>query len=160
MGWLKVWFILRKKFFSICEPVKSDKLYASKIQVRRTFSFQKRERRKESQASPKPSKADSIIFFFLIYLFWLHWVFVAACRLSLAVVSRGYSLFWCTDSKPTGFSRYGSQALEHGLSSCGPGTLLPRDMGNLPRPGIEPMCPCTGRWILIHCITREVPTRS
>ena len=24
--------------------------------------------------------------------FWLHWVFSAACRLSLVVVSRGYSL--------------------------------------------------------------------
>ena len=40
----------------------------------------------------------SIVFFFFINLFilfiyfWLHWVFVAACRLSLVAVSRGYSL--------------------------------------------------------------------
>ena len=27
-----------------------------------------------------------------MYLFWLHWVFVVAFGLSLAVVSRGYSL--------------------------------------------------------------------
>ena len=29
-----------------------------------------------------------------IYL-WLHWVLVAACRLSLVVASRGYSLLGC-----------------------------------------------------------------
>ena len=29
--------------------------------------------------------------FFKIY-FWLHWVFVAACRLSLVALGRGYSL--------------------------------------------------------------------
>ena len=43
---------------------------------------------------------DSPLFFFFfnfktifIYLFWLRWVFVAACRvLSLVAASRGYSL--------------------------------------------------------------------
>ena len=71
MGWLKVGFILRKKFFSICETVKPDKLYASKIQVKRTFSFQKRERRKESQASTKPTKADSSRYFFFNLNFFI-----------------------------------------------------------------------------------------
>ena len=34
-----------------------------------------------------------IVFFFFNYLFmfWLHWVFVAACGVSLAVVSGGHS---------------------------------------------------------------------
>ena len=31
-----------------------------------------------------------------MYIFWLHWVFVAAHGLSLVVASGGYSLLWCT----------------------------------------------------------------
>ena len=35
-------------------------------------------------------------FFTLFYLFiWLHWVFVAACGLSLVAASGGYSLLQC-----------------------------------------------------------------
>ena len=30
-------------------------------------------------------------------------------------------------------------------------------MRDLPGPGIEPVSPCIGRWILNHCTTREVP---
>ena len=64
--------------------------------------------------------------FFKIYLFiyfWLRWVFVAARRLSLVVVSRGYSSLRCmgfslrwllllrsTDSRHTGFSSCGAWA--------------------------------------------------
>ena len=53
-------------------------------------------------------------------------------RLSLVVVSRGYSLLqcvgfslrwsllsWCTGSRSKGFSRCSSWALQHGLNSCG-----------------------------------------
>ena len=72
-------------------------------------------------------------FFFLIFIyFWLHWVFVAVCRLSLVVVSGGYSSLWCTGfslrwllllpstgSRSMGFSSCGSRALECRLSSCG-----------------------------------------
>ena len=36
-----------------------------------------------------------VLFFFFIYYFWLCQVFVAVCRLSLAVASRGYSSLWC-----------------------------------------------------------------
>ena len=32
---------------------------------------------------------------FIIY-FWLHWVFAAACGLSLVAASGGYSPLWCT----------------------------------------------------------------
>ena len=38
--------------------------------------------------------SDLFFFFFNFYLFiyfWLHWVFFAACRLSLVVASGGYS---------------------------------------------------------------------
>ena len=63
-------------------------------------------------------------FSFLFFYFWLHWVFVAACRLSLVAVSTGFSLWWLLllwslGSRCMGFSSCGSQALEHRLSSCG-----------------------------------------
>ena len=65
---------------------------------------------------------DWIIFIF-IYIFWLHLVFVAACRLSLVVASRGYSslrcvgfslwwllLLWSMGSRHMGFSTCGTWA--------------------------------------------------
>ena len=85
-----------------------------------------------------------LIFFFInlfyfIY-FWLRWVFIAACGLSLAAWSRGYPSLRVWDSHCTGFScgaralgaqasvvvvlglsSCGSWALEHRLSSCGTG---------------------------------------
>ena len=61
-------------------------------------------------------------FIFIIY-FWLHWVFVAACGLSLVAVSGDYSslqcvdfslrwllLLWCTGSRCTGFSSCSTRA--------------------------------------------------
>ena len=69
--------------------------------------------------------------FYFIY-FSLHWVFVAAHRLFLAVASGGYSSLWCTGFslwwllllrstgfRCVGFSGCGSRALERRLSSCG-----------------------------------------
>ena len=74
------------------------------------------------------------------FSFWLHWVFVAARRLSLVAASRGATLrcgvqashyggFSCCGSRAPGMrasvvlahglSSCGSQALEHRLSSCG-----------------------------------------
>ena len=74
------------------------------------------------------------IYFIYIY-FWLHWVFIAACGLSLVAVSGGYSLLqcvgfslrwllllWSTGSRRTGFSSCGARAsavVARGLSSCG-----------------------------------------
>ena len=67
----------------------------------------------------------SFNFIYLIYLFyfWLHWVFVAARRLSLVAASGGYSslrcavfsLWWLlllrsTGSRRAGFSSCGTQA--------------------------------------------------
>ena len=69
--------------------------------------------------------------FILFIYFWLCWVFVAARRPSLIVVSRGYSLLqcmgfalwwlllWSTGSRRAGFSSCGTRAQEHRLSSCG-----------------------------------------
>ena len=83
--------------------------------------------------------------------FWLHWVFVAACGLSLVAASGGYSLLWCTDfslqwlllcgAQPLGarasvvvahgLSSSGSWALERRLSSCGAlGLVAPQHVGS------------------------------
>ena len=67
------------------------------------------------------------IYFIYIHYFWLRWVFVAACGLSLVAASRGYSSLWCAASHCGGFSCCGARALgtqatvvvAHGLSSCG-----------------------------------------
>ena len=70
--------------------------------------------------------SSQIIFFLInlfIYLFWLHWVFIAVHGLSPVAASRGYSSLWCTGfsllwllwlqsmgSRCTGFSSCGTQA--------------------------------------------------
>ena len=62
-----------------------------------------------------------------VYYFWLCWVCVARCGLSLVVASGGHSslhcsgLLCCTTGAlgHSGFSSCGSWALEHGLNSCG-----------------------------------------
>ena len=73
-----------------------------------------------------------------MYIFWLHWVFVATRGLSLVVASGGCSSLWCASFSLRWFScgaqalgartlvvvvrRLGScdsRALERGLSSCG-----------------------------------------
>ena len=81
---------------------------------------------------------EAILFFFFfnkfIY-FWLCWVFVAACRLSLVAVSEVYSSLWCVGfslwwllllrsmvSRCTGFSSCGMQTsvvVARGLQSAG-----------------------------------------
>ena len=66
---------------------------------------------------------ESVSFFNSLIDFWLCWVFVAVCRLSLAVVSGGYSLLQCvgfslqwllllrsTGSRFAGFSSCGTRA--------------------------------------------------
>ena len=66
--------------------------------------------------------------------FWLHWVFVALCGLSLAAVSRGYSSFRCT-----GFSAQwlhllqstGSRGVAHGLSCSSAGGIFPDQRSDL-----------------------------
>ena len=70
--------------------------------------------------------------FFGIYLFiyfWLCWVFVAACGLSLVATSGGYSSLWCTGFSYCGAWALGVQAsvvVARGLSSCGSRALQRR----------------------------------
>ena len=75
---------------------------------------------------------EKIFLSFIYFIFWLWWVFVAAHRLSLVVVSRGYSslqcmgfsfslshfnvyLFGCVGSS---LCRVESSVVVHGFSSC------------------------------------------
>ena len=52
-----------------------------------------------------------VLEFYLFIIYWLRWVFVAACRLSLVAASRGYSSLQCV-----GFSlRWLHFVAEHGL---------------------------------------------
>ena len=85
----------------------------------------------------------------LIY-FWLRWVFVAVCGLSLVAASGGYSLLWCA-----GFSLrwllllWSTGSGRTGFSSCSTACgIFPDQISN--------PCPCTGRRILNCCATREV----
>ena len=64
---------------------------------------------------------------FIFFYFWLHWVFVAAHRLSLVVASGGYSLLQCVGFSLQWLLLLGSRALgawasvvaARALSSCG-----------------------------------------
>ena len=47
---------------------------------------------------------------FILFIYWLHWVFVAVCRLSLVVVNGGYSSLPCE-----GFSLRWLLVAEHRL---------------------------------------------
>ena len=65
--------------------------------------------------------------FVLFFFFWLCWVFVAVCGLSLVAGSGGYSSFQCAGFslrwllllRSTDSRRAGSIVVERGLSSCG-----------------------------------------
>ena len=99
--------------------------------------------------------------FILFIFFWLHWVFVAACRLSLVSASRGYCSLRCVGfssrwllllpslgSRCAGFSSCGSWTVEHRLSRCGARAQLLRRMWDLPGPGLEPGSPAlAGRFL-------------
>ena len=90
--------------------------------------------------------------FYLFIYFRLHWVFVAARRLSLAVVSEGFSSLRCVGFSlrwllllwRTGSKRMSSVVVVHGLScsvTCG-----------IFRTRARTRVPCIGRWILFFII--------
>ena len=115
-------------------------------------------------------------FFFLRFnfiYFWLHWVFVPACRLSLVVASGGYSSLWCagfslrwllllrsTGSRHAGFSSCGTWAQQLWLAGSRAqaqqlwrtGLVAPRHVGSS-RIRARTHVPSIGRRILIHCAT-------
>ena len=83
-------------------------------------------------------------FFKKIYFiyFWLHWVFVAACGLSLVAASRGHSSLWCAGLSlrwPLSLQSTGSRRA--GPSSCGTQAQLLLSTWDSPGPGLESMSP-------------------
>ena len=66
---------------------------------------------------------ENTLFRKIIIYFWLHWVFIAACRF-LTVMA--------------------SLVAEHGFSSCHIQAYLLCGLWNLPGPGIEPVSPAPG----------------
>ena len=67
----------------------------------------------QSRADDMPVRG-SLSFFF----FWLHWVFVAACGLSLVAASRGYSSLRCTDLLRWLLLLWSMGSRHAGFSSC------------------------------------------
>ena len=115
--------------------------------------------------------------FYLFIYFWLHWVFVATCRLSLVVASGNYSSLWCagfslrwllllrcTGSRHVGFSSCSTRAQQLWLtgsraqaqqSQC-TSLVAPRHVGSS-QTRARTRVACIGRQILNHCAAREVP---
>ena len=93
------------------------------------------------------------LFIYLFIYFGLRWVFVAARRLSLVVVSGGFS---CCGAQALGarasvavagrLSSCGSRALERRLRNCGSWAQLLHGMWDLPGPG--PVCPALAGGVL------------
>ena len=113
----------------------------------------------------KPNQCSDLPFYF-----WLHWVFVAACRLSLVAASGGCSLgavhgFLLTMASLVVVHRRQQlqhtssevTVCEHRLCSCAQRSC---SRWNLPEPGLKSMSPALGRRILNHWTTREAPTFS
>ena len=73
-------------------------------------------------------------------IFWLHWVLVATCGLSLVAASGGgHSLVVLRECLIAMASGCGAFLGRLGFSSCGTQAWLPRCTWDLPGPGIEPM---------------------
>ena len=112
--------------------------------------------------------AFSFFFFLNLFIyFWLHWVFVAERRLSLVVVSGGYSSWQCAGFSLQWFLLLQLQSVgsrHAGFSSCGmwaqqlwlAGLVAPWHVGSS-QTRTRARAPCISRRILNHCATREAP---
>ena len=92
-----------------------------------------------SQATSDLLPPDCFHHLKLLLYFWLHWVFIAACRLSSSCGKRRL-LSGCSEwaSRCSSFSSCGSRAsvvAVHGFSCSAACRIL------VPRPGIKPMSP-------------------
>ena len=83
----------------------------------------------------------------------LHWLLVAESRLLTALAS-----LVDTGSRRAGLSSRGSQALEHGLGSCGARAWLALRHAGASRIRAQNQASCVGRPILYHRAPREAPT--
>ena len=78
---------------------------------------------------------------YLFIYFWLHCVFVAACRLSLVAASGGYSSLRCTGFSLRWLLLWSTGSRRVGFSSCGARASLLCGMWDLPGPELEPVSP-------------------
>ena len=119
------------------------------------------------------TRTQFVCLFVCLFIYWLCWVFVAACGLFLVMASGGYSLFRCA-----GFSlRWLLFVAEQGLQGRGLQQLWLEgsraQAQQLWRTGLVALrhvgsswtractcVPCVGRRILNHRATREVPGPS
>ena len=94
--------------------------------------------------------------FIYLFIFGYDRSSFAVPRLSLVVVSRGYSLLWYA-----GFSLkwllllWGTGYSHAGFCNCNPWALLLCGMWDLSGPGIELCVCCIARWTCNHWSTRE-----
>ena len=116
-------------------------------------------------------------FNFNFFFFWLHWVFVAVCGLSLVAMSRAYTslqcagfslwwflLLWSTGSRHVGFSSCGTWAQQLWIAGSTAqaqqlwctGLVALQHVGSS-RTKARTRVLGIGRQILNHCATREVP---
>lgn len=106
-----------------------------------------------------------VIFFF----FWLHWVFVAACRSGglPSLLCTSFSWWWLlvvsTGSRCPGLRSCSTWAQHCGVHAPELRLLLSWHLGLVaPLPADtsqtrdQTRILCFGRWILLHCTTREV----
>ena len=102
------------------------------------------------------------LFIYFYFVFWLHQVVVALQGLSLVVASGVYSSDSAWTPHCSGFSCCGARLLPIGLSSCSiwaqylwcRGWASPWHVGSFQTRDWN-CVPCIGRWIPIHCTTRE-----
>ena len=92
-------------------------------------------------------KKTTSFFFLSLFIYWLPYFFIVACRLSLVVASMGYSLLSVHRLLTAmaflvgkhGLQAAGSVAAAHGFTSCSSQAPLPRGRWDLPGTGMSPV---------------------
>ena len=130
------------------------------------------------------NKIPITLLFFFFNIFFIH-LFVFGCTGSSLLLSGflslrragstlccsarashlgGFSCFraqargaWASVAVAGGLRSYASRALEHWLSSCGVWALIAPRHAESSWTRDQTHVPCTGRWTVIHCTTREFP---
>ena len=95
------------------------------------------------------SKKEDFHPLLIVFIYWLRWVFVALCGLSLVVASRSYSSTWW------------SGLLIAVAVSCGAQAQQLWCLWSLPWPGIEPVSPASaGRFFTTLPPVKSLPFES
>ena len=103
-----------------------------------------------------------MLFIYLFY-FWPHGFFTALLEFSAVAMSKDYPVVGCGITcqwlllvQSVALTLWASAVATFRLHSCSAGAQLLHSLWNLPRPRMEPVS-CTGKRILNHCVTSEVP---